>query len=73
MRSPFDETASHILPLILCLYHAYLGSITDIEHSLLIRKYWLVGWLVLYSISTLVGYLIPNSVYTYILNILNKR
>ena len=26
----------------------------------------LVGWLMLYAISTLVGYLIPNPVFTYI-------
>ena len=30
---------------------------------------WLVGWVVSYGISTLVGYLMPNPLYTYILNI----
>ena len=34
------------------------------------ERVWLVGWLFgLYSISTIVGYLIPNPLYTYILNI----
>ena len=34
----------------------------------------LVGWLIgFYGISTIVGYLIQNSVYTYILNIYNLQ
>ena len=35
---------------------------------------WLVGWLVgFYSISTLVSYLMPNSVYTYIKHLFCKE
>ena len=32
----------------------------------------IVGWWVFYSISTLLGYLILNTVYTYILNVMVK-
>ena len=32
-------------------------------------KYIGFGWVVLYGISTIVGYLMPNCLYTYILNI----
>ena len=30
---------------------------------------WLDGWLGFYGISIIVGYLMPNSIYTFILNI----
>ena len=38
------------------------------DASLLYTQYWF-GWARFYGISTLVGYFIPNPVYTYIFNI----
>ena len=44
------------------------GAKRYISHGVIFLQ--LVGWLVgFYGLSTLIGYLIPNPVYTYILNV----
>ena len=55
---------------VLVLWHINHGRFFNAKSSLYIYvKYIWFGWIGFYGISTIVGYLMPNPLYTYMLNI----
>ncbi len=70
MSNTFYKYLLNIYDLVWLLGHIHHRRLFNVKSSLYIYiKYIWFAWVGFYGISTIVGYLMPNPLYTYILNV----